>query len=121
MQTTNNSNKESYIGIDIAGYPFNRKYPPDIKKYGSQYYGYKNVQRQTFFYDFAVLRYDVKFSYKGVSYYIIIRNVYCAQTDETLHIEYQRFFDAINLVESMKIDDKNLIDIIDLIEDVEVM
>ena len=27
---------ENFIGTDLAGYPFNRKYPPDTKKFGTQ-------------------------------------------------------------------------------------
>ena len=45
---------ENFIGTDLAGYPFNRKYPPDTKRFGTHYGGYRTSQQETFFYDFAV-------------------------------------------------------------------
>ena len=42
---------DNFIGTDLLGYPFNRKYPPDTKRYGTHYSGYRTAQQETFFYD----------------------------------------------------------------------
>ena len=60
-----------YIKDDLAGYPYNSKYPPNYEQNGGLYHGYKNNSEETFFYDFAVQRYDLRFSYKGVEYYFL--------------------------------------------------
>ena len=76
--------------------------------------------QNNFFHDFAVLNYDVRFKYKGVDYYVIIRPEYCARTDETLRIEYEKFKDANSLIEQLMVDGVKLIDFMDEIEEVEV-
>ena len=122
MKTRNDADfqDEEYIGRDLFGYPFNKKYPPDTKKYGRDSSGYRTPQQETFFHDFAVLNYDVRFKYKGVDYYVIIRPEYCARTDETLRIEYEKFKDANSLIEQLMVDGVKLIDFMDEIEEVEV-
>lgn len=114
--------KEWYIGRDLAGYPFNKKYPPDIKRYGSKYSGYKNVYRETFFYDYVVLKYEVRFRYQNVDYYIVNWGDYdCyARMDETHKITYESFTDPIALIEQLEINGCKLIDFMDEIEEVEV-
>lgn len=122
MKTVNDSDiqNDDYVGRDLMGYPYNRKYPPDIKKYGSQYSGYRTFQQETFFYDYAILCYDVRFTYKGTDYFIIIRKGYCARTDSTLRIEYEKFPNANALIEQLTIDGVKLIDFMNQIEEVEV-
>ena len=111
-----------YIGRDLLGYPFNKKYPPDYKKYGSTYSGYPNVYRETFFFDYAVENYDVRFKYQGVDYYIVNWGDYnCyARMDETLKIKYESFADPIELIEQLEINGRKLIDFMNEIEEVEV-
>ena len=60
-----------YRKKDLAGYPFNAKYPPNYEKNGGLYHGYKNNSEETFYYDFAVQRYDLRFSYNGKKYYFL--------------------------------------------------
>lgn len=36
-----------YIKDDLAGYPFNAKYPPNYERYGGLYHGYKNNSEVT--------------------------------------------------------------------------
>ncbi|MBO4907622.1 MAG: hypothetical protein J5486_11445 [Bacteroidaceae bacterium] len=43
-----------YIKDDLAGNPFNAKYPPNYEQNGGLSLGYKNNSEETFFYDFAV-------------------------------------------------------------------
>ena len=113
-------NGSNYIGTDLLGYPFNRKYPPDTKRYGSKYSGYMTAQQECFFYDFAVLNYFVCFKYKGQNYYIVSWEDCCAQTDETWNVVYEKFPNPIALIEQLTIEGHKLIDIINDIEDVEV-
>ena len=84
-------NGNNYIGKDLLGYPYNRKYPPDIKKYGSHYSGYRTFQEECFFYDFAVQHYFVCFKYKGQNYYIVSWEDCCARTDETWNDVFERW------------------------------
>jgi len=60
-----------YRKKDLAGYPFNAKYPPNYEGNGGLYHGYKNNSEETFYYDFAVQRYDLRFSYNGKEYFFL--------------------------------------------------
>ena len=122
MKIVNNANinSDDYVGRDLFGYPYNKKFPPDTKRYGSQYSGYRTPQQETFFYDYAILCYDVRFKYHGKDYYVIIRPDYCARTDKTLRVEYEKFKNANELIEQLSIDGIKLIDFMDQIEEVEV-
>ena len=110
---------EFYIGRDVFGYRYNKKYPPDYKKYGDTYSGYATPNQEFFFYDYVVLCYDGRFTYHGVDYYIVNWGDCFARTDEKLQIMYETFSDPIALIEQLKIDGKRLMDIMDDIEDVE--
>ena len=46
--------REDYVKKDLAGYPFNSKYPPDVSDHDNLYHGYKSDVEETLFYDFAV-------------------------------------------------------------------
>lgn len=122
MKAKNNSfsNTNDYIGRDLAGYPYNTKYPPNIEKNGAKYGGYKTAQEETFFYDFAVQNYDVRFKYEGVDYYLITREDYCALANSSLKKEYECFSNALDLIENLSINGRRLIDIMNDIEEVEV-
>ncbi len=115
-----NDKNNDYVGRDLFGYPYNKKFPLDKKRYGSEYSGYRTPQQETFFYDFAILCYDVRFKYRGTDYYVIIRPKYCARTDETLRVEYEKFKNANDLIEHLTVDGIKLIDFMDQIEEVEV-
>ena len=121
LVSANQVDKEWYIGRDIFGYPYNRKYPPNIKKYGAHYSGYRTFQQECFFYDYIVLNYDVRFKYNGVNYYIVNWGEDdCARMDETLKIQYEVFHNPIDLIENLQIEGHKLIDIMNDIEEVEV-
>jgi hypothetical protein len=106
---------------DLAGYPFNAKYPPNYELNGGLYHGYKNNSEETFFYDFAVQRYDLRFSYNGVEYYFMSGQDYAAQCDEKFTNKIRKFKDGNAVLEEFEIDGKRLIDLIPLIEDCEPM
>lgn len=107
-------------GYDLFGHPFNKKYPPNKEKYGIMHDGYKNMNREALFYDFAVMCYDVSFRYKGKNYYLLTEKDHAAVCDEKFNKEYETFPDENTLIEQFKIDGKALIDIIDELEDVDV-
>ena len=121
METDLNKTYEDpyYIGRDVFGYPYNKKYPPDYQKYGRQFSGYATPNQEAFFYDYVVLCYDIRFTYRGKDYYIVNWQDYFAYMDQTLKITYQSFPDAIALIEQLEIDGRKLIDFMEEIEDVE--
>ena len=53
------------IAEDLFGYPYNKKYPPNIVLYGDDNQGYKTWNQSLFFYDFAVQGYDMSFTIKS--------------------------------------------------------
>ena len=77
--------------------------------------------QEAFFYDYAVLCYDLRFTYKGKDYYIVNWNDCYALTDETREIMHQTFPDAIELLEQLEIDGIKLLQFMEEIEDVEAL
>lgn len=112
---------EFFVGRDVFGYPYNKKYPPDYQKYGSQFSGYATPNQEFFFYDYAVLRYDGRFTYKGTDYFIVNWGDCFALTDRKMEVMYQTFPDAIALIENLEIDGRKLLDFMEEIEDVEAL
>lgn len=110
-----------YIRRDLAGYPFNSKYPPNYDLYGSMYHGYKDAIEETFFYDFAVQRYDLKFEFEGKMYYFLCDDEYAALSDEHFTEKYALFKDANTVLEQFEINGRKLIDLIPQIEECEPM
>ena len=108
-------NTKDYIKYDLAGYPFNLKYPPT----DGPCHGYNTYTEETLFYDFAVQGYDLKFKYQGKEYYFVTCPDYVAQCDKAFNIEYQRFTDANTAIEEFEIDGKKLITLIPDLTDVE--
>lgn len=108
-----------YIHLDLAGYPFNYKYPPSENHNGGIYHGYRNNTEETFFYDFAVQRYDLRFTYEGNVYYFLSAEEYAAQCDETFSTEFCRFVDGNDVLEHFTINGTRLLDLIPYIKDVE--
>ncbi len=108
-----------YIALDLCGYRYNSKYPPNEDKYGTHYRGYKNNAEEVLFYDFAVQFYDVSFKYDGKSYYLLTDEDHVAVCDEHFTKEYEIFSNANELIEQFKIDGKTLLSLIDQLEDVE--
>ena len=70
-----------YIALDLCGYRYNKKYPPNKERFGESYGGYKNNAEEVLFYDFAVQFYDVSFKYKGKSYYLLTESDHVAVCD----------------------------------------
>ena len=108
-----------YIALDLCGYRFNRKYPPNKERYGDSYGGYKNNAEEVLFYDFAVQFYDISFKYNGRSYYLLTDDDHVAVCDSNFTEEYETFKDAVELIEKYRIDGKSLLELIDFLEEVE--
>ena len=107
------------IALDLCGYRYNKKYPPNKERYGESYGGNKNNAEEVLFYDFAVLFYDVSFKYKGKSYYLLTESDHVAVCDSHFSEEYETFKDAVELIENYHIDGRSLLGLIDSLEDVE--
>ena len=101
------------IGYDLLGYPYNKKYPPDFKKYGNYNCGYSSPFRYTLFYSFAVQDYDLEFSYHGEAYYCLNEGAYVALSDSHFRERNKMFENANVFIETFEIEGKRLIDIID--------
>ena len=71
------------------------------------------------FYDFAVLGYDMAFSYKGKRYYFLSDPEYVALTDESFTKEYERFDNGNAALEQFLIDGKPIVKLVSLLENVE--
>jgi hypothetical protein len=110
--------KEDYVMNDLMGYPYNGKYPPKGDKRGI-YHGYSSDKEETLYYDFAVLGYDMAFTYGGKRYYFMSDPEYVALSDEHFTQEHQRFENGNAALEKFKIDGKSIIELIDSLEDVE--
>lgn len=111
--------REDYVKKDLAGYPFNSKYPPDVSDHNNLYHRYKSDVEETLFYDFAVQGYDLRFTYKGTTYHFLSEPDYVAYCDEKYTDEYLRFPDGNTALEQFTIDGKSIIELIDELEDVE--
>lgn len=110
-----------YVKEDLMGYPFNSKYPPSYDKNGGLYHGYHNSTEETFLYDFAVQRYDLRFSYKGITYHFLSCEDHAALCDETFPKEITRFKDGNDVLENFMIGGNRLLDLISVIGDAEPM
>lgn len=106
-----------YIQTDLAGYPFNGKYPPEKYDYTTD--GALNPNRATIFHDFAVQGYDLTFKFNGKHYYCLCEKDYVASCDSSFCEEYERFCDANDFIENFLIDGNNILSIIDQLEEVE--
>jgi len=116
MNIKRNEQETDYIGHDLFGYEYNKKYPPNKDLYGDSLGGYATPNQETFFYDFCILRYGVAFSYKDEDFEAefasdgpILRNL----TNKTLQGPFE---DAVALLEKARLGDKVLIE---LLEDLE--
>lgn len=114
--------KNSYIRYDLAGYPFNGKYPPrDGDKNGNLYHGYRNPKEECLFYDFAVLGYDLMFSYHGKEYYFMVDEDCVWLSDENFTAMTQRFDSGNDVLENFMIEGTPLIQLINQLDECEPM
>ena len=115
--TPENDSRE-YIGYDLFRFPFNKKYPPNKKEYGEDFYGYPTKGEGVLLYDFCVMGYDVEFSYNGETFYLL--NDGEGVVSDSHFSERKEVFDSpMTLVENFKIDGKTLLELAPEIEDIE--
>lgn len=107
------------LALDENGFPYNCKYPPNKRKYGELYDGYKNKAEGVLFYDFGIHGYDVSFKYKEKEYYLLTEPDHVAVCDEHFTKEYEAYADAMELIENFKIDNKPLIELTAEIEEID--
>lgn len=111
-----------YILYDLAGYPFNGKYPPKGNaKNGNLYHGYDTPAQECLFYDFAVLGYDLMVRYHGKSYYFMVDDGCVWLSDKTFCEMRRKFRDCNDVLEKFNIEGKPLKDIVDELDDYEPM
>jgi hypothetical protein len=118
IRITPENDPRNYVGYTMFGAPFNKKYPPDVQKYGSCFEGYATKAEGVLFYDFAVMGYDVEFTYKGKKYYLLDDGE-AFLSDARFTEQYEAFTDPMDLVEHLMVDGRPLLDIIPEITDIE--
>ena len=115
---TPDNDPREWVGYDLCGYPFNRKYPPNKKRYGQSFEGYPNKALGVLLYDFAVQGYDVELSYNGKTYYFMDAGDGVV-TDSHFSDRKEVYDSPMALVENFKIDGKTLLELAPEIEDIE--
>lgn len=117
-EVTSQNDPRPYVGYDLMGYPFNSKYPPNKSLFGENHEGYKTKGEGVLLYDYVVMGYDVEFSYKGKTYYLL-NDGKGILSDETFSERKEVFPTPMSLVENLKIDGIPLIKLAPFIEDIE--
>lgn len=115
---TPENDRRQYVGYDLFGYPFNKKYPPNKNHFGEEYDGYATIGEGVLLYDFAVMGYDVKFTFNGKSYYLLNTGKGII-SDSHFSERKEEFDNPMALVENFKIDGKTLLELAPKIEDIE--
>ncbi len=118
IEITSDNDPRDYVGYNSSGFPFNKKYPPDKKKYGDNYEGYANKALGVLLYDYAVIGYDVEFTYNGNQYFLLNDGEGCL-SDSQFSERKVVFADPLALVENLKIEGKTLLELASEIEDIE--
>lgn len=107
-----------YEGVDLLGFRFNKKYPPNKERFGTTYGGYQTKAEEVLFYDFALQGYDVEFIYKGKNYYLL-NDGEAYLSDSKFSVKYEYFLDPIDLIEHLMIEGKPLITIMKDLDGIE--
>ncbi len=111
---------DSYILNDLAGYPYNGKYPPKGNvKNGNMYHGYDTPVQECLFYDFAVLGYDLKIKYHNLYYYFMVDDDCVWLSDSSFCAMRQKFKNGNDVLKHFLIDGKALVNIIDKLDEYE--
>jgi hypothetical protein len=108
----------SYVGYDLYGFPYNAKYPPNKEKFGDAHEGYSNKARGVLLYDFAVMGYDVKITYKGRTYYFL-NDGKAYLSDERFTKQLETFESPMELIENLTIEGIPLVNLLDKLDDAE--
>ena len=113
---------DPYIRKDLAGFPFNGKFPPQENAHnGGIYHGYKTPAQECLFYDFAVLGYDLMLKYKGKSYYFMVDEDCVWLSDCAFTAMLKRFDNGNDVLTHFLIDGQPLYQLVDKLEEYEPM
>ena len=110
---------KDYIMYDLAGYPYNGKYPPKDNAKNNLYYGYESPAEECVFYDFAVMGYDLKIKYHGVYHYFMVDTDCVWLSDKNFTAQIKRFSNANEVIEKFEIEHVPLINLINELEEFE--
>ena len=110
-----------YILTDAEGYPYNSEFKLDFEKYGDKYHGYQTNNQEALFYYFAVLGYDLKFTYGKSMYYFLSAEEYVARTDENYRDDLEIFADANQMLKTFKLDNVPIYIMVDQLSNVEIL
>ena len=110
-----------YILTDSSGYPYNSEYAPDFEKYGNQYHGYQTNNQEALFYYFAVLGYDLQFTYGQTTYYFLSTEEYVARTDENFQRDLEIFADANQVLKTFILEGVPLHQLADDLRNVDIL
>lgn len=110
-----------YILTDSSGYPYNSEFKPDFEKYGDQYHGYQTNNQEALFYYFAVLGYDLQFTYGQTTYYFLSTEEYVARTDENFQRDLEVFADANQVLKTFILEGVPLHQLADDLRNVDIL
>jgi hypothetical protein len=102
-EVTPTNDPRTYVGYDLYGFPYNSKYLPNKEKFGDRYEGYSTKARGVLLYDFAVMGYDVKITYKGKIYYLL-NDGKAYLSDEGFTKELASFDSPMALIENLTLE-----------------
>ncbi len=106
-----------YVGFDLGGFMYNKKYPPNERVNGSHHHGYATDNQECFLYDVALYLYGIKFTYKGKHYWIPSDGEAWVLINEDDNTQSEPYDNPLDLIENAMIDGKHIIDILDEFED----
>lgn len=118
VKITSENDPRDYVGYDLMGFPYNRKYPPNKDKFGETFYGYPSKGIGVLLYDFCIMGYDIVFTYEGKTYYLMDAGE-GVLTDKSFSERKEVFDSPMTLVENLKINGKPLLEIAPQITDIE--
>lgn len=107
-----------YVGHDLFGYEYNRKYPPNKEKFGNDFGGYATPNQETFFYDYCIQQYGVVFSYEGTLYETEFTDEGPIVTNLATKEIQGPFDNAAQLLENANVNGRKLIDILDELQNI---
>lgn len=107
-----------YIGIDLGGYQYNKKYPPMTNIYGDSFDGYESPNKLTFFYDFCVQFYGVSFWFGNDQYEAEFMEEGVVLNNLTNGTSQGPFASPLDLIENAMIGGESLFKLIDQVDNV---
>lgn len=107
-----------FVAYDLFGNEYNCKYPPDKDLYGLDFEGYATPNQLTFFHDFCINQYGVAFNYDGNDYEAEFTDDGPVLINHSTGDMQGPFDDAVDLLENSKLNGKNLVSVVDELENV---